>query len=75
MESAVDVLTNFEENDKWLSANYETLKKRYDNQWVAVFHKAVIDHDSDLKKLVKRLRTKHAKVYNEIAVDYVTSEA
>ncbi|MCL5877674.1 MAG: DUF5678 domain-containing protein [Candidatus Bathyarchaeota archaeon] len=74
MESVTDVLTNFEENDKWLMENYENLKWQYNNQWVAILNKAVVDHDVDLKALVKKLRTKYAKVYNQIAVDYVTSE-
>jgi hypothetical protein len=39
MESAINVLTIFEENDKWLSENYETLKNQYNNQWVAVLQK------------------------------------
>ncbi len=74
MVSAVDVLENFEENDNWLMENYGTLKRQYNNQWVAVLNKAVVDHDPDLKILVKRLRARYAAVYNQIAVDYVTSE-
>ena len=74
MESVADVLTIFEENDKWLSENYDSLKKQYNNQWVAVLNKAVVDHDADLKSLVKKLKTQYPKEYNEIAVDYVTSE-
>ena len=70
MECATDVLSNFEENAKWLSNNYEKLKKEFNNQWVAVLNNAVLDHDADLKKLVKRLRKQHSKVYNKIAVEY-----
>lgn len=51
MESAVDILSNFEANAKWLRENYELLKKDFNNEWVAVLNKAVIDHDSDLTKL------------------------
>ncbi|MCW4000435.1 MAG: DUF5678 domain-containing protein [Candidatus Bathyarchaeota archaeon] len=74
MESVTDILSNFRENNRWISENYEQLKKRYDNQWVAALNSAVVDHDSDLKKLVKRLKAKHQGVYNQIAVEYVTSE-
>ena len=74
MESAVDVLSNFENNAKWLSENYGKLEKEFNNEWVAVLDAAVLDHDSDLKRLVKRLRAKHAEVYNKIAVEYVTTE-
>ena len=74
MESAVDVLSNFENNAKWLRKNYDKLKKKFNNEWVAVLDEAVLDHGTDLKKLVKRLKKQHAKVYNQIAVEYVTTE-
>ena len=74
MESAVDILSNFEANAKWLRENYETLKKDFNNEWVAVLNQAVIAHDSDLTKLVKRLKTRYSKDYNKVAVDYATAE-
>ena len=74
MESAAAILSNYEENAKWVSYNYETLKKKFNNEWVAVLDNAVIDHDPDLAKLVKRLRRQHTKVYNKIAVEYVTTK-
>ena len=74
MESAVAVLSSFEENAKWLSNNYEKLKKEFNNEWVAVLDKTVIEHDSDLAKLVNRLRKKYANVYSQIAVEYVTTK-
>lgn len=74
MVSAVDLLSNLEQNTKWLSENYDALQKEFDNEWVAVLNRTVIDHDHELKKLVKRLRTKHSSVYNQIAVEYVTTE-
>ena len=75
MESAVDILSNFEANAKWLRENYELLKKDFNNEWVAgLLNKAVIDHDSDLTKLVKRLKTRYSKAYNKVAVEYVTTE-
>ncbi len=74
MESTVDVLENLEDNTQWISENYDVLKQKFNNEWVAVLDKAVIDHDSDLKRLVNRLRKHHSAVYNEIAVEYITKE-
>jgi hypothetical protein len=74
MESVVAVLSSYEENAKWLSRNYEQLKKEYNNEWVAVLNKKVIDHDPDSAKLVKRLKQQHSNVYNQIAVEYVTTK-
>ena len=74
MESAVAILSSYEENAKWLSSNYGSLKEEFNNQWVAVLDKTVIDHDADLAKMVKRLRKKYSKVYSQIAVEYVTTK-
>ena len=74
VESATDVLSDFQRNNRWIIENYDNLKKQFNNQWVAVLNNAVVDHDPDLKKLVKRLKTHHSKVYGQIAVEYVTSE-
>ena len=74
VESATDVLSDFQRNNRWISENYDNLKTQYNNQWVAVLNNAVADHDPDLKKLVKKLKAQYSKVYNQIAVEYVTSE-
>jgi len=34
----------------------------------------VIDHGGDLAVLVKRLKEKHSRTYNKIAVDYVATK-
>ncbi len=73
-ESANNVLSDFQRNNRWISENYNNLKKQYNNQWIAVLNNTVVDHDPDLKKLVKRLKTQHSEVYSQIAVEYVSSE-
>ncbi len=73
-ESETDVLGAFEANNRWIIENFEELKKQYNNQWVAVLNKALVDQDQDLRKLVKRLKAELSNVYNEIAIEYVTSE-
>ncbi len=72
--NSIDVLSNFEDNARWISENYDKLKKEFNNEWVAVLENTVLDHDSEFKKLVKRLKTQHSKVYYQIAVEYVTCE-
>jgi Family of unknown function (DUF5678) len=74
MESAVSVLSGYEANVKWLSNNYEELKKQFNGEWVAVLNKTVIDHDTDLTMIVRRLRKKYSKVYSQIAVEYVSTK-
>jgi len=74
MEPVVAVLSNYEENAKWLSKHYEELKKKFNDEWVAVLDKAIVDRDPNLNNLVKRLRKKHPKVYSQIAVEYITTK-
>jgi hypothetical protein len=74
MESAVVILLNYEDNAKWLSKNYDKLKAKFNDEWVAVLNRKVIDHDPRLTTLVKRLRQQHPKVYNKIATEYVTDK-
>ncbi|MEM2970704.1 MAG: DUF5678 domain-containing protein [Candidatus Bathyarchaeia archaeon] len=74
MSSVVAVLSRYEENAKWVSRHYEELKKKYVDEWIAVLDEAVIDHDRDLGKLVKRLRKNYTESYNEIAIEYVTAK-
>ena len=73
MESVVAVLSRYEENVRWLSRHYERLKMKYNDEWVAVLNKAVVDYDRDLARLVERLRKKYPDAYSEIAVEYVTA--
>ena len=74
MEPAVTILLKYENNAKWLSKNYDKLKAKFNNEWVAVLNKTVIDHDPDLTTLVKRLKQQHQKDYNKIATEYVTDK-
>jgi len=73
MESTVVVLSRYEENVRWLSRQYDKLKMKYRDNWVAVLNKAVVDHDRQLARLVRRLRKKYPDAYSEIAVEYVTA--
>ena len=72
MRSVVAVLSEYEDNVRWISKHYDELKKRFKDEWIAVLNKAVIDHDRKLVTLIERLRKEYSEVYNEIAVDYVT---
>ena len=53
MESVTtEVPSDFQINNRWIAENFEELMKQYNNQWVAVLNKAVVDQDADVKKLV-----------------------
>jgi hypothetical protein len=64
----------FKESNKWITLNYVELKQTFNNEWIAVLNNAVLDHDMDLKTLVKRLKNQRPKEYNKIAVEYIKTE-
>lgn len=72
--SIAELISRAEENSKWLSTNYGQLTEKYDEKWVAVLDRSVIDYDRDLKSLVARLRKKLDKRYSEVAIEYVTKK-
>jgi hypothetical protein len=74
LKTVTDFISGFQRNNRWIIENYNNLKKQYNNQWIAASNNAVLDFDSDLKKLVKRLKAQYPEVYGQIAVEYITSE-
>jgi uncharacterized protein (DUF1778 family) len=72
--STVQIISKAAENRGWVDANYMSLTEKYSNRWVAVLDKTVIDSDTDLQKLARRLRKKLGERYSEIAMEYVTKK-
>ena len=62
-------LQKLKENLDWLESNCKKFKKDYTNQYVAVKDKRFLDNDTNLDRLVKRLKLRD---YNDsIAIDFV----
>lgn len=72
--SIVELISRAEESSKWVSRNYGRLAERYNDKWVAVLDRSVVDYDGDLKSLTARLRKKLEKRYSEVVVEYVTKK-
>ena len=60
-------------NAKWLRENYEDLKKKYDNRWILVHNKRVVETASTFDEIMKILR---AQKYdpNTVTVEYLQSK-
>jgi len=56
------------ENAEWFSKNYESLKKKYDNQWIVIHNKKVVESTSTFNEIMNV-----AKRYdpNSIIVEYM----
>jgi len=73
-----DLPSNDDENSRferlrdnfiWFYSNYNSLKKDFKNQYVAIKNRKNIDHDANLEILIKRLNLKN---YEEsIAIEFV----
>lgn len=48
--------TTKKSNEEWLEKNYESVKYQYNNYYIAVYKRKVIDYDNNLDNLMKRLR-------------------
>jgi len=70
----LEKLRGFEEDSIWINKHYNDLKVKYPNEWVAVFHGKVIDHNHNLKELMEKLKRKYPKDIGDIAVELVSPE-
>ena len=69
VKSDLDRLEKLADNFKWFNSPYDSLKKNYDNQYVAIQERKILDSDANLKRLIKRPDTRN---YNRsIAIDLV----
>jgi hypothetical protein len=58
-------------NAEWLKDNYETLKKKYDNQWIVIQDRKVVKSASSFDEILNTVR-KHNP--SRILVEYIQSE-
>ena len=68
-ETDVEKLKMLMYNLEWLYKNYEYFEKYHKNQFVAIKDKSFLDKDTELEKLVKRLRIKNFD--DSIAIEFI----
>jgi len=51
-------LTDFNQDFQWFLRSREELLPKYEDKWVAIYGKKVLDSDENLTTLVKRLKAK-----------------
>ena len=70
-----DVWTLIDEQDKnwsWFMEHYEELAERFDGEFVAIYQQRVVDHDKNLRSLMKRIRKKYP--LSRVLVEFVSKE-
>jgi hypothetical protein len=63
-----------EENMRWLVENYDRLKQKYGDSWVAVRQGKVVAHDKDYEHLLKVLEEMQTNAdLPTTAIDFISS--
>ena len=58
------------EDGDWITNNYWELLSKYKDEWIAVKHSKVIDHDANIYKMLLNLKNKYQNL-NEIQTRYI----
>lgn len=58
------------ENLRWFREHYQQLARKYDRRNICVYKSKVVDYDSDLRRLLKRIRGKYPP--DRVLVEYVS---
>ena len=67
----LQTLQQFEDDMNWITEQYEELKLRFPEQFVAVHHHEVVDHDAEMRALMARLRQQYGVGATSIAVEFI----
>lgn len=59
------------ENATWFSRNYESLKKKYDNCWIMIHNKKVVESASSFDEIMNATK-KYDR--NTVMVEYIQSK-
>jgi hypothetical protein len=68
-KSDLDKLEKLADNFKWIHKQYDNLKKKYDNHHVAIKDRKILDKDTSLDRLIKRLDIRNYD--DSIAIEYI----
>jgi intergrase/recombinase len=72
--SKIDIISRVEESHKWIDENRSRLIREYNNRWISVLDRTVIDSDSELDRLTERLRKRLAHKYQEVVIEYISDK-
>lgn len=66
-------LAGFNNDFEWFLRNREELLPRYEDKWIAIHGKAILDSHEDLTTLVKRLRAKGLQP-EQVLIQFLSKE-
>jgi len=72
-EDIAITLTDFNEDFQWFLRSRGELLSKYEDKWVAIYSKKVLDSDKNLTALVKRLKAKGFQP-EQILIQFLSKE-
>jgi hypothetical protein len=73
LSEEIAVLREFGEDYEWFLKSRNRLLSKYASKWVAIHKKKVLDFDSELTSLLKRLRNKGFKP-EQLLIEFLSRE-
>lgn len=67
-------LRQFKKDGAWLQRHLARLRKKYQDEFVAVYRERVIAHDKDLRRLCSRLRKRSPEAPLQAVVEYLLKD-
>ncbi len=68
-KSDLDKLERLAHNFEWVYNQYDSLKKKYHNEYVAIKNRKILDKDINFDKLLKRLNIRNYD--DSIAIEFI----
>ena len=72
MSEHVALFKEHDENWSWFEKHYDDLVEKFDGEFVAVYKQRVIDHDKEMRALMKRIESRYPP--DRVFVEFVSRE-
>ena len=74
-DTIIKELKEFERDGSWIHAHFESLRKKYPNQFLAVHDGRVVAHAKSVRALHAAIRRSDPGLIDRVAVEYLPKEA
>jgi hypothetical protein len=68
-KSDLNKLERLADNFKWIHKQHSDLREKYDNKYVTIKNRKILDKDINLDRLIKRLNIRNCD--ESIAIEYI----
>ena len=72
-QEVIDNINEMREDKVWMEESLSKLKRKYSNEYIAIFKKKLIGHDPDFKVLINNLKKKFESI-DLITIEFISGE-